>query len=56
MVYTADNQNGQTPEAKSFIKGGHVLVWEEGGMTYRLETAGTMEEAVEIAEGLNRSR
>jgi hypothetical protein len=52
MVYTTDNQNGQTLEARSFIKGGHALVWEEGGMTYRLETAGTMEEAVEIAEGL----
>jgi hypothetical protein len=52
MVYTTDNQNGQTLEAKSFIKGGHALVWEEDGITYRLETAGTLQEAVEVAEGL----
>lgn len=52
MVYTADNQNGQTLEPRSFISNSHALVWEENGMSYRLETAGTMQEAVEIAEGL----
>ena len=31
---------------------GHVLVWEEGGYTYRLETDLEMEEAVRIAESL----
>ena len=29
---------------------GHVLIWEEGGVTYRLETDSSMEEAVRIAE------
>ena len=31
---------------------GHVLIWEENGITYRLETNLTMEEAVRIAESL----
>lgn len=31
---------------------GHVLIWEEGGLTYRLETDLSMEEAVAIAESL----
>jgi hypothetical protein len=31
---------------------GHVLIWEAGGVTYRLETAASMEEAVRIAESL----
>jgi hypothetical protein len=31
---------------------GHVLIWEEGGLTYRLETDLPMEEAVRIAESL----
>lgn len=31
---------------------GHVLIWTEGELTYRLETAGTMAEAVRIAESL----
>jgi len=52
MVYTTDNQNGQTLEPRSFISNSHALVWEENGMSYRLETAGTMQEAVEIAESL----
>jgi hypothetical protein len=31
---------------------GHVLIWEDGNLTYRLETDVTMEEAVKIAESL----
>jgi hypothetical protein len=31
---------------------GHVLIWREGGITYRLETDLPMEEAVKIAESL----
>lgn len=31
---------------------GHVLIWEEGGITYRLETDLVLEEAVKIAESL----
>lgn len=31
---------------------GHVLIWEAGGITYRLETGASMEEAVRIAESL----
>lgn len=31
---------------------GHVLIWAEGKMTYRLETDTSMEEAIKIAESL----
>jgi hypothetical protein len=31
---------------------GHVLIWESGGVTYRLETDVSLEEAVRIAESL----
>ncbi len=31
---------------------GHVLIWEEGAVTYRVETDLPLEEAVRIAEGL----
>jgi hypothetical protein len=31
---------------------GYVLIWEEGGLTYRLETDLSMEEAIRIAESL----
>lgn len=31
---------------------GHVLIWEEGNITYRLETDLSLEEAVKIAESL----
>jgi hypothetical protein len=33
---------------------GHVLIWEEGDITYRLETDLSMEEAIQIAESLER--
>jgi hypothetical protein len=31
---------------------GHVLIWTEGGVTYRLETELDLEEAIKIAESL----
>jgi hypothetical protein len=31
---------------------GHVLIWEQGPLTYRLETDLELEEAVKIAESL----
>jgi hypothetical protein len=31
---------------------GHVLIWEDEGITHRLETGVTLEEAVKIAESL----
>jgi Domain of unknown function (DUF4367) len=31
---------------------GHVLIWEEGGITYRLETDVSLDEALKIAESL----
>jgi hypothetical protein len=31
---------------------GHVLIWTQGDLTYRLETDGSLEEAVRIAESL----
>ena len=32
---------------------GHVLIWENDGMTYRLETDVSLEEAIKIAESLS---
>lgn len=32
---------------------GHALIWEEGGITYRLETDQPLEEALKIAESLD---
>jgi hypothetical protein len=35
---------------------GHVLIWEEGGITYRLETRLPLEAAIKIAESLEPAR
>jgi hypothetical protein len=35
---------------------GHVLIWEEDGITYRLESALPLEEAVQVAESLEELR
>jgi hypothetical protein len=35
---------------------GHVLIWTDGDITYRLETEATLEEAVQIAESLEPVR
>jgi hypothetical protein len=36
-----------------YIVSGHVLLWEEDGITYRLESALTLPEAIQIAESLS---
>jgi hypothetical protein len=36
----------------SYLVAGHVLIWESGRVTYRLETDVSLEEAVRIAESL----
>ncbi|MGE5374795.1 MAG: DUF4367 domain-containing protein, partial [Bacteroidota bacterium] len=36
----------------SRLVNGHVLIWEDGGVTYRLESNLSMDEAVKIAESL----
>lgn len=49
----------QTPRGTDvstwFLVAGNVLVWKEGNITYRLETSGTMEEAIRIAESLDEA-
>ena len=39
-------------EAIHDIIDGHVLIWAEGNMTYRLETNQSLEEAIKTAESL----
>ena len=46
-----DSKGRRDMEAKRFIDG-NVLVWERNGVTYRLESALTLEEAVRVAESL----
>jgi hypothetical protein len=43
-------QNGEMKVSR--LVNGHVLIWENGEVTYRLETDLSMEEAVKIAESL----
>jgi hypothetical protein len=43
-------RNGETIEQR--LVEGHVLIWEQNGVTYRLETDASLEEAVKIAESL----
>jgi len=43
-------QNGDMKVSR--LVNGHVLIWENGGITYRLEADLSMEEAVRIAESL----
>jgi hypothetical protein len=45
-------QDGQPTYAERRLVDGHVLIWTEGSITYRLETSVTLEEAVRIAESL----
>jgi hypothetical protein len=35
---------------------GHVLIWTEGEVTYRLETKLTLDEAIKVAESLEPIR
>lgn len=50
-VYPLKVSNGNEIEFTRFIDG-HVLIWEDGEVTYRLETDRSMEEAIRIAESL----
>ena len=43
-------QNGQ--EQESYFVEGNVLIWEEGEITYRLESDLSLAEAVQVAESL----
>jgi hypothetical protein len=42
----------QTTYAERRLVSGHVLIWAEGSITYRLETGASLQEAVRIAESL----
>jgi hypothetical protein len=48
--YLLELQNGDY-EARLLVEG-HTLIWEEGDITYRLETSLPLDEAVKIAESL----
>jgi hypothetical protein len=46
--------SGDPPHEKLFRVTGNVLIWEAGGLTYRLEGEMTLEEATRIAESIHR--
>lgn len=46
-------ENGQVTFATRVLVNGHALIWTEGGITYRLETSASLDEAVKIAESLH---
>jgi hypothetical protein len=48
--YPIQLDNGDLQFRRMII--GHVLIWEEGEVTYRLETDASLEEAIRIAEAL----
>jgi hypothetical protein len=48
--YLVEVQGGDL--ARRRLIDGHVLIWTEGEVTYRLETAGTLQAAVVIADAL----
>jgi len=50
-VYPLRVSNGNEIEFMRFVNG-HVLIWEDGDVTYRLETDLSLEEAIKIAESL----
>jgi hypothetical protein len=50
-VYPLKVSNGNEIEFTRLMSG-HVLIWEGGDVTYRLETDLSMEEAIRIAESL----
>ena len=51
-VYVDVGSGGEMLDKRTFIRDAHTLVWEEKGLTYRLEAAVPLEEAVRIAESL----
>jgi hypothetical protein len=48
--YIVETKNGQYVQRRLIT--GHVLIWTEGGVTYRLETSLSLPEAVRVAESL----
>lgn len=48
--YTVEITSGQVVQRRLIT--GHVLIWSEGGVTYRLETSLSLPEAVRVAESL----
>lgn len=48
--YIVETQNGEFVQRR--LVTGHVLIWTEGGVTYRLETSLSLPEAVRVAESL----
>jgi hypothetical protein len=51
-VYVDAGAGGERLDKRTFIEDAHTLVWEQNGITYRLESAVTLEDAVRIAESL----
>ena len=51
-AYVDAGGGGEKVDKRTYIKDSHTLVWEENGVTYRLEAAIPVEEAVRIAESL----
>jgi hypothetical protein len=51
-AYVDAGGGGEMLDKRAFIMDGRTLVWEENGITYRLEAAVPVEEAVRIAESL----
>ncbi|WIG60079.1 MAG: hypothetical protein OJF49_002827 [Ktedonobacterales bacterium] len=50
--FVAVYSGGQVSYTMRVLVNGHVLVWEEHGITYRLETTLPLDQAVQIAESL----
>jgi hypothetical protein len=48
--YLVEVENGDLAERR--LLEGHVLIWSEGDVTYRIETGGSLQEALAIAESL----
>jgi hypothetical protein len=48
--YIVETQNGEFVQRR--LVTGHVLIWTEGGVTYRLETSLSLPEAVRVGESL----
>jgi hypothetical protein len=48
--YIVETKNGEYTQRR--LVTGHVLIWTEGGVTYRLETSLSLPEAVRVAESL----
>jgi hypothetical protein len=49
LVYI--DRQGTNPDFHSLVEG-HVLIWQEDGITYRLETSLPLQEAIRVAESL----